>query len=65
MGACCCDCELFLNAYQPRNRPSSQYWDDEDENEAKAVLEPLPPCAGVRRGSVTPCANWARIYRGR
>jgi hypothetical protein len=44
VGACCCDCELFLNGY-----------------ELRGVGEVLPPCGGVRRGSVRPCAAWVRI----
>lgn len=50
VGGCCCDCEVFLNGYQPRS------W---SPDEAAA----LPPCAGVRRGSVRPCANWVRLRR--
>lgn len=53
LGACCCDCELFLNAYQLRS------------GDGIATVEPLPPCQGVRRGSVQPCGNWTRIYRFR
>src|SRR4051794_8366982 len=48
IGACCCDCELFLNGYELR----------EDDGQS------LPPCAGARRGSTKPCANWVRIGRG-
>lgn len=46
-----CDCEILLNAYQPVLEPA----DDDDG------VDELPPCAGVRRGSVTPCSNWRRI----
>ena len=44
-----CDCELFLNGYQLRGA-------DED-----VACEVLPPCRGVRSGSVQPCDNWVRI----
>ena len=66
MGACCCDCELFLNAYAQRARPSlrdcmvDDYPSDDD---VEADPGPLPPCTGVRRGSVQPCGNWVRIRR--
>lgn len=49
MGACCCDCELFMNAYQPA--------------QLEGALRSQPPCHGVRRGSTQPCINWARIRR--
>lgn len=52
IGACCCDCEIFLNGYQPRVAPT-----DDDS------VDPLAPCEGVRRGSVQPCRNWVRIRR--
>src|ERR1700712_395116 len=40
-----CDCELLMNGYKLR---------DEDEGAASEVL---PPCLGVRRGSVQPCGD--------
>ena len=40
-----------MNGYQPMGA-------DADEAEE---LEVLAPCNAVRRGSVEPCANWARI----
>ena len=52
IGACCCDCEIFLNGYQARSGDADP-----------AVVEPLAPCTGVRRGSVQPCGNWVRIRR--
>ena len=54
-----CDCEIFLNGYRlvrellVRNLAT-------DELEAPA--EP-PVCAGVRRTSTRPCANWQRRTR--
>ncbi len=68
LGACCCDCELFLNGYQLHRR----FWTPEREVEQDGFTvlieaeEPdeAPPCAGVRRGSVRPCSNWVRIRRG-
>jgi hypothetical protein len=68
VGACCCDCELFLNGYQPHPR----FWTPEREVDGDhgTVLiieaeppEDLPPCAGVRRGTVQPCSNWVRVGR--
>ncbi len=44
-----CDCELFLNGYQLRG------------GDSEAAFDVLPPCNGVRRGSVQPCGNWVRI----
>jgi hypothetical protein len=44
-----CDCEVLMNGYQLRGA-------DED-----AASDVMPPCNGVRRGSVQPCGNWVRI----
>jgi hypothetical protein len=68
VGACCCDCELFMNAYQPHPR----LWTPEHEVEKDGITfevdaqwpDPLPPCAGVRRGSVQPCSIWVRRRPG-
>lgn len=57
VGACCCDCELFLNGYELR----AAFFPDGDPD---AVLDELPTCSGVRRGSIRPCCNWVRIRRG-
>lgn len=46
-----CDCEIFLNGYQLRGA------------DVDAAFEAVPPCSGVRRGSVQPCDNWVRIRR--
>jgi hypothetical protein len=67
LGACCCDCELFLNGYEPHPR----LWTPEREVDDDGVTlvidaappEQLPPCAGTRRGSVRPCSNWVRLRR--
>ena len=66
-GACCCDCELFLNGFEPHRR----FWTPErevDDRGATLIInaeppEHPPPCAGVRRGSVRPCDNWVRLRR--
>lgn len=58
VGACCCDCELFLNGYRNRSDPS-----DDEDFDVEAAVPPIPPCAGVRRGSIQPCANWVRQRR--
>ena len=57
VGACCCDCELFGNGYELR----ADFFPDDDPD---AVLDELPTCGGVRRGSIRPCRNWVRIRRG-
>jgi uncharacterized protein DUF2695 len=67
IGACCCDCELFLNGYEPHPR----LWTPEREVDDGGVTviieaappERLPPCAGVCHGSVRPCGNWVRVRR--
>ncbi len=68
VGACCCDCELFLNGYILHAR----FWIPEREEVAEDGVtivhdaqqpEQLPLCTGVRRGSTQPCANWVRIRR--
>jgi hypothetical protein len=59
MGACCCECEVFLNAYQPNPRHVPV---DED---GEFVMVPVPECHGVRRGSAQPCCLWLRITRRR
>jgi hypothetical protein len=64
LGACCCDCELFLNGYELRSS-SPDYADNElvDDDDAACGVDALPRCEGVRRGSVQPCRNWVRIRR--
>ncbi len=47
-----CDCEIFLNGYQLRGA------------DVDAAFEAVPPCNGVRRGSVQPCGNWVSMERG-
>lgn len=54
MGAYC-DCEIFLNAYQPN--PTHFALDHHGE----VIGEPMPACRGVRTGSVQPCALWIRM----
>jgi hypothetical protein len=51
----CCDCEFLFNGYEPGFDPVDEESDD--------GIDELRPCAGVRRGSVTPCVNWRRIRR--
>ena len=67
MGACCCDCEIFLNAY----RPAWNLWTPDRRVEApdgfvefieSSPPASMPPCAGVPRGSVKPCEHWERIW---
>ena len=62
-----CDCEIFLNGYEPHPRLWTREHELDDDGVAVVVAaEPpdqLPPCAGVRRGSVSPCSNWVRQRR--
>jgi len=56
MGARCCDCEIFLNAYalgrpQGAGGPAWELFEDGDPPD-------LPPCHGVRRGSTQACGVW-------
>ncbi|NYJ19819.1 DUF2695 domain-containing protein [Glaciibacter psychrotolerans] len=68
MGACCCDCELTLNAYDLHDslwkpRQGNLDSDGDDEVRDREWPEEMPPCQGVRRGSTQPCANWVRRRR--
>ena len=63
VGACCCDCELLMNGYRPR-ADLQEYMDDGmQDDDVEPALDELPPCEGVRRGSVQPCQNWVQIHR--
>ncbi|MGO1399116.1 MAG: DUF2695 domain-containing protein [Brevibacterium yomogidense] len=69
LGACCCDCEIFLNAYEPAFALwSRDRWVEDAQGEATCLEggppDVMPPCAGVRRGAVNPCGNWERPLRG-
>lgn len=69
MGACCCDCEIFLNAYGLSHRfVTPGYWYNDsagsEEWEDPEWPEVLPKCHRVRRGSTQPCEVWERCYRG-
>ena len=70
MGACCCDCEMFMNTYEPARRLWTQAYEsvDSDGYGAWADAQPpdtMPPCATIRQGSTKPCANWVRVSRWR
>lgn len=70
MGACCCDCEMFMNTYQPATRFWTQAHESADSDDCDEWADPeppdtMPPCATTRRGSTKPCANWERIFRSR
>lgn len=64
VGACCCDCELFLNGYWLRSwvQQCKEYGEIIDDH-GEAGFVNLPACQGVRRGSVRPCGNWVRVVR--
>lgn len=68
MGACCCDCEMFMNAYEPAARlwTPGRRTSREDEDGVEEWEDPQPPstlpaCSTVPRGSTAPCDNWNRI----
>jgi hypothetical protein len=46
-----CDCEIFLNGWQPRDLVL-------DENGDHSYPRLMPRCRGVRRGSTQPCGLW-------
>lgn len=54
-----CDCEIFLNGWtlvrecRVRDVHTDELTDPDE----------LPDCAGVRRTSTQPCANWERLRR--
>jgi hypothetical protein len=68
MGACCCDCEIFLNAFEP----APELWTPDrtyEEDGATSYAEPEPPerlpeCRGARAGSTKGCSLWVRQRRG-
>jgi hypothetical protein len=65
IGACCCDCELFLNGYGPHPRLWTPAHEEDDDFGGRLYIEAQPPeqlphCTGVRRGSLQPCTNWVR-----
>jgi hypothetical protein len=62
-----CDCEIFLNGYEP----APELWTQPQEYEEDGVsciddAEPpdqLPACRGVRTGSTQGCTLWVRQRR--
>lgn len=54
-----CDCEIFLNGYQPRD----QYKIIDEVTGDWDFPPAMPPCTGVRKGSTQPCRLWS-IKRG-
>jgi hypothetical protein len=65
IGACCCDCEIFLNGYLLDPALGYDSSGDVEVGEDAPSLNELPACCGVRRGSVQPCRNWVRLRRPR
>lgn len=63
-----CDCEIFMNAYQPAPELWVQRQPAEPDGYVSEydLVEPevMPPCAGIRKGSTQPCSLWVRHYRG-
>lgn len=65
MGACCCDCEVFMNAYVLDDRyVIGGYWQEGQGGVERFVEfrapDPLPNCEGVRKGSTQACGAWRR-----
>jgi hypothetical protein len=58
-GACCCDCEIFMNAYTLREDLCR--WDPVAEDYDWPPTQ--PGCAGVRSTSSQPCALWVPLRR--
>jgi hypothetical protein len=63
-----CDCEVFLNGYTPHHRFWTPRREARGDDGFTYIVDaqapnPLPPCAGVRRGAVEPCNNWVRLRR--
>lgn len=61
-----CDCEIFLNGYEPRQA----LWvpdgiDDPNSHDVPELTWPqaMPACGGVRAGSTQPCSLWCRQGR--
>ncbi|MFT2815722.1 DUF2695 domain-containing protein [Leifsonia sp. A12D58] len=77
MGACCCDCEMFMNGFKPvkkmwaqaQAQAQAQVSVDKDgldeERAGPESLNTMPLCETTRRGSTQPCASWKRIPRSR
>ena len=53
-----CDCEIFMNGWSLRR----EYQRYDSEAEEYIYPEDLPPCRGVRSGSIQPCALWKVRY---
>ena len=64
-GACCCDCEILLNAYVRRADAERLRFRDWEEDPLARPREPPPPCLGVGRGSAKPCGLWVARPRPR
>lgn len=72
-----CDCEMFLNAYELRERfraPAIRVPIDDpddlddplmDEEQEAHFPDPMPACQRVRRGSTQPCGLWQQRIRSR
>jgi hypothetical protein len=62
-----CDCEIFLNGYEPVPelwvRPEPVEEDGVVYQEDPDYPESMPPCRGVRRGSIRGCSLWVRQRR--
>ena len=54
-----CDCEILLNGV--RRAPHLRTYDEFGDEVAG---EPMPECAGVRRGSTQGCSHWVRRRSG-
>jgi hypothetical protein len=63
-----CDCEIFMNGYQA----AYEHWVSDGPSDEDGVTfddpphepEVMPPCRGVRQGSIAGCSLWVRRPRG-
>ena len=56
-----CDCEIFLNGYEPLLPLAPGDLDEDDAEAERARPDPMPTCPGLRAGSTRPCALWLSL----
>ena len=63
-----CDCEIFLNGYEPARDLWTPGGEVEEDGHTYYVEpdwpEQLPACRGVRTGSTQGCTIWVKQWRG-
>lgn len=64
-----CDCEIFLNGYEPARELWTPAREDDEDGITVCVEadwpEPIPRCRGARAGSTKGCGLWVRQHRRR